>query len=232
MTVGTEDDRGANLDFIAERISRLVKTVLADESEREVDEFRRSLEREINVNLDRDSSDSAKQLLTDLLSRMVSKRAAASLRAPLSGPGVDEALVDEHLAYDEQAAQAFQSTPRPDIDFDELLSSDQMAERLGVTRPTVHARLREGILIGWEKQSGRVVFPAGQLDGFNRPAAGLAGVVATFVDPQMAWLWLSRPADLLQGDIPVERLKSGRSSQKQIECVVDAARGQALGAFD
>lgn len=238
MSTYTRKTRGADLEFISERISMLVKDALSDSPERDVDMVRRTLESEPLV---RGASARATQLLADVLVRVAVPRARAALLttaelpakllAPAPPFAADYNPKEEHLAYDETAALAFRSAPSPDIAFKDLLSSDQVAERLGVTRPTVHRRLSKSELIGWRSESARTVFPAGQLDEFNRPAPMLAQVIEAFVDPQVAWLWLSRPSDLLRGDIPIERLKAARSSPGQAQAVVDAALAQSLGAF-
>lgn len=233
MPAHTGNNRGANLDFIGERISNLVKKALADEPERDVDLVRRTLERELTVQIELGSSVSARQLLTQTLGWLTARGTdrAAGVIAPPPEIVMDDDLATEHLAYDEQAAQAFRATPSPDIAFKDLLSSDQMAERLGVSRPTVHRRLRQSDLIGWQSQSGGVVFPAGQLDEFNRPTPNLAPIIAAFVDPQVAWLWLSRPSDLLQDAVPVESLKAARWAPERAQVVIDAAQAKSFGAF-
>lgn len=229
MPTQTGNNRGAKLDFISERISDLVKKALADSSEHDVDLVRRTLESE---QVERGASNSATQLLAQVLRRVTSRVASppeVTVQARLVP--VDDDLKDEVLAYDGEAAQAFRAMPSPDIAFKELLSSDQMAERIGVTRPTVHRRLRSGELIGWTNASARTVFPADQLDEFNRPAPKLAQVVEAFVDPQVAWLWLSQPSELLEGDLPIERLKAARSTPGYAQAVIDAALAKSLGAF-
>lgn len=147
----------------------------------------------------------------------------------------DPDLAPEHHEYSEAAARLVRSQPSPDIEFDGLLTEAEMAQRLGITRETLHQCLTQGVLLGWRKLSGQLVFPAGQLDTMNRPALGTAQVVSHFCDPQIAWLWLRQPTAMLCGETPIELLKpdeTGQTSEEQIERVANAALGKALGAFE
>ncbi|GAB3677872.1 hypothetical protein [Salinisphaera aquimarina] len=114
----------------------------------------------------------------------------------------------------------------PDIVFDDLLSSDEIGHVMRVSRPTVLRRLREGALIGWLNQAGSYKFPAGQLDRYGNPIAGIALVLEQFSDPQVAWEWVLKPQGEFGGRSPLEFLRAGR-----VDEVVDVANGQALGAF-
>lgn len=146
----------------------------------------------------------------------------------------DPDLAPENHEYSEEAARLERSKPSPDIEFDGLLTEVEMAQRLDITREALRERLTQGLLLGWRKLSGELVFPAGQLDAMNRPAQGTARVVSHLSDPQVAWLWLCQPTAMLRGETPIELLKPdemGKTSEEQIERVANAALGKALGAF-
>lgn len=110
---------------------------------------------------------------------------------------------------------------------EEVLSSDELAARMGFkTRQSVHNRLKEGRIVGWQTARRGYVFPVGQLDERGRPPAGLERVVPHFADGYAAWMWLKSPHPVLDGATPLNVLKRGHS-----ESVTAAAQGDMQGDF-
>ena len=108
-----------------------------------------------------------------------------------------------------------------------LLSSDELAARAGLkTRQSVHEWRRKGKIVGWQNARRGYVFPAGQLDGRNRPLPGLKEVAELFGDGYAAWIWLTTPLPSLDGATPLVLLADGHA-----ERVADAARGDRQGDF-
>ncbi len=108
-----------------------------------------------------------------------------------------------------------------------LLSSDELAARAGLkTRQSVHDWRRKGRIVGWQNAKRGYVFPAGQLDGQNRPVPGLKDVARLFDDGYAAWAWLTTPLPSLDGAMPLALLAEGKA-----ERVADAARGDRQGDF-
>ena len=81
-------------------------------------------------------------------------------------------------------------------------------------------------IVGWQNARRGYVFPAGQLDGRNRPMPGLEGVAELFDDGYAAWVWLTTPLPSLDGATPLALLAQG-----QAERVTDAAKGDRQGDF-
>ncbi len=108
-----------------------------------------------------------------------------------------------------------------------LLTSEELASRAGLrTRQTVHEWRRKGRVIGWQNARRGYVFPAGQLDGRNRPLAGLDRVAGLFEDGYAAWVWMTAPRPSLDGERPLDLLRRG-----EVGRVVEAARGDRQGDF-
>ena len=108
-----------------------------------------------------------------------------------------------------------------------LLTSDELAARAGLkTRQSVHDWRKKGRIVGWQNARRGYVFPAAQLDGRDRPLAGLERVVGQFGDGYAAWVWLTTPRPSLDGTVPLTLLAQG-----EIDRVADAARGDLQGDF-
>lgn len=110
--------------------------------------------------------------------------------------------------------------------FDRILSAPDMAHRLGMSKPTLFKQMRAGQLVGWFDQRNRGCFPADQLDQFGRVTPGIPQILAQFSDSMAAWWWLTGARHSLDDRAPLDLLKSG-----EVERALDAARGQAMGAF-
>ncbi len=77
--------------------------------------------------------------------------------------------------------------------------------------------------VALRKGGRKHVFPLAQfVDG--RPVAGIREVVSVIANPRLAWFWLTRPSDRLDGKTPIDLLR-----QDRIEDVVAAARDYAAG---
>ena len=110
--------------------------------------------------------------------------------------------------------------------FDRILSASDMAQRLGISKPTLFKQMRARQLVGWFDQRKRGCFPADQVDQFGRVTRGIPQILAQFSDPVVAWWWLIGARHSLDDRAPLDLLKSG-----EVERALDAARGQAMGAF-
>ena len=135
--------------------------------------------------------------------------------------GVAPTVVDSSEASRRLSARSREGAP------ESLLSSDELAARAGLkTRQSVHEWRKKGKIIGWQNARRGYVFPAGQLDGRNRPLQGLERVAKLFDDGYAAWVWLTTPLPSLEGTPPLALLAEG-----QIQLVANAARGDLQGDF-
>jgi hypothetical protein len=97
----------------------------------------------------------------------------------------------------------------------EVCDSREIATRLGVnSRQAVQARYRRGTLLGVE-QSGRIAFPAWQLDPSGRPYPVMIRVIRAFraegiTDPWVIVSWFATSQDDLDGSTPLEWMRQGR----------------------
>ena len=131
-------------------------------------------------------------------------------------PTVDATEADRRLS-----ARARDGAP------ERLLISEELAARTGLrTRQTVHDGRRKGRIVGWQNAKRGYVFPAEQLDGWNRPLPGLDRVPGLFADCYAAWFWLTTPRPSLDGAPPLALLARG-----EIERVAEATSGDRQGDF-
>jgi len=104
----------------------------------------------------------------------------------------------------------------------ELLGPEAMADRLGVSRSTLHNWRRDGQVIALRKGLRNHVYPVRQFAG-KAPLAGVAEVLAVIADPDEAWEWLVTPSIYTAGEPPLTLLERGE---------VDAVRRAADSALD
>ena len=144
------------------------------------------------------------------------RRSGVETIAGPSVPAADAAEADRRLA-----ARSRDGAPET------LLTSEELAARTGLrTRQSVHDWRRKGRIIGWQNARRGYVFPAEQLDGRNRPLAGLDRVAVLFGDGYAAWVWLTTPRPSLDGAPPLALLARG-----EVERVAEAAQGDRQGDF-
>ena len=144
------------------------------------------------------------------------RRSGVETIAGPSVPAADAAEADRRLA-----ARSRDGAPET------LLTSEELAARTGLrTRQSVHDWRRKGRIVGWQNARRGYVFPAEQLDGRNRPLAGLDRVAVLFGDGYAAWVWLTTPRPSLDGAPPLALLARG-----EVERVAEAAQGDRQGDF-
>ena len=144
------------------------------------------------------------------------RRSGVETIAGPSVPATDASEADRRLA-----ARSRDDAPET------LLTSEELAARTGLrTRQSVHDWRRKGRIIGWQNARRGYVFPAEQLDGRNRPLAGLDRVAVLFGDGYAAWVWLTTPRPSLDGAPPLALLARG-----EVERVAEAAQGDRQGDF-
>jgi uncharacterized protein (DUF2384 family) len=87
-----------------------------------------------------------------------------------------------------------------------------------IPRSTLHWWQRRNDVIALRKGERKHVFPLAQfVDG--RPAAGIRDVLSYIESSRLAWFWLTRPSQALDGRVPIEMLK-----QDLVTEVISAAR--------
>ncbi|MDM0067055.1 antitoxin Xre/MbcA/ParS toxin-binding domain-containing protein [Variovorax sp. J31P207] len=100
----------------------------------------------------------------------------------------------------------------------DMLSSDRIAEILGVTRETINTRRKGGELLGLT-HGGRIVrYPSWQLEGPVASAMPALMDIFKDFDPWAMYLFLTRSNPNLDGVIPLDLLRAG-----DMQSVVDAA---------
>ena len=136
-------------------------------------------------------------------------------------------VVVETSRSPEEVGRIVEAHTIPYVPDEEVLSSNEVAERLGLkSRQSVHDWLRKGKIVGWQTAKRGYMFPARQLDERNRPIEGLGDIVALFEDAYSAWFWLTTPRNALDGEEPLTTLAKGQRGR-----VVDAAEGHLQGDF-
>ncbi|WP_188912580.1 helix-turn-helix domain-containing protein [Salinarimonas ramus] len=107
-----------------------------------------------------------------------------------------------------------------------MLSGDEMARRLGVSRMTVNTWRQEGRLVGMAGVKRGYRFPEWQLDAEGRPFAELPKLHALLGGAWAVWRFLSMPHAELGGTTGHDALVAGRS-----EDVLGTAESIARGTF-
>lgn len=101
----------------------------------------------------------------------------------------------------------------------ELLGTDGMAARLGVSVAALEDWRDDGQAIAFRKDADEYVYPARQFDR-SRPIEGLDQVVEYFPSVEEAWEWLVTPNLYTHSTAPIDRLRS-----RHLEEVIRAAEG-------
>jgi hypothetical protein len=92
----------------------------------------------------------------------------------------------------------------------DMLTSDEMAEQLDVSRETIHQWHKAGKIIGVNGAKRGLRFPKWQIGDRGRPLAGLEEIVGAFHDDHWAaWRFLSEPVPEL-GQLGYEALAQGK----------------------
>lgn len=109
----------------------------------------------------------------------------------------------------------------PREESEEVLDASQAAVRLHVCRTTVYNWVKVNALIAWKPAKRGLRIPAAQILGPGRVIKGLADVVESIGDPELAWAFLTREWPF-EHEVakPLELLKAGRVAE-----VLDAAPG-------
>jgi hypothetical protein len=98
------------------------------------------------------------------------------------------------------------------------VGSTQLEAEYGVNRSTLYRLQRRNAVIALRTGGRKHVFPLAQfVDG--RPVAGLDQISSILSPPRVAWFWLTRRCEALEGVTPLELLKADR-----VDEVVAAAR--------
>ena len=107
------------------------------------------------------------------------------------------------------------------------LSSEEMAGRLGFKgRQSVLRWHRAGKLVGLETNRRGLRFPEDQLDGNGFVLDGIAELKRLFDDDHALWSWLTAPSGDFGGDRPLDRLREGEDTRRDVLVVAEAmARG-------
>ncbi len=131
------------------------------------------------------------------------------------------------LGHEEAERRLSQRTRVGEKEGDELLTSDEFAQRVGAkSRQSVHNWLKKGRVVGWEGAKRGLVFPAEQLDERGKPLDGLGVILSSFDGHYSAWRWLTSRDDALDGSRPIDLLR-----RNDIARVESAAKGYAQGDF-
>ena len=104
---------------------------------------------------------------------------------------------------------------------EDILGVSEAAKRLEVSRTTVYDWVNRKTLVAWRSTKRGLSIPAAQILGAGKVVAGLADVVETIGDPELAWAFLSQewPFDDTAA-APLTLLKAGR-----LDDVLGAAAG-------
>lgn len=109
----------------------------------------------------------------------------------------------------------------------DMLSADEMAERLGISRVTVNARRQRHELLGLDGAKRGFRFPEWQVDEDGRPIAALPRLFELLgPSPWGVYRFLTQRHDVLDGATGMDALRRGRTDR-----VLDAAESLARGDF-
>lgn len=113
------------------------------------------------------------------------------------------------------------------LDQDDMLTADEFAERLGVSRVTVNARRQKHELLGLDGAKRGFRFPAWQVDQDGKPLDALPKLFELLGDsPWGVYRFLTQRHSVLDGVSAKDALTRGRTMQ-----VLQAAESLAQGDF-
>jgi hypothetical protein len=148
--------------------------------------------------------------------------APASGDAPLPPAAARAALA---RAYARGAATAAEILGAPD-----MLSSDVLAERLGLSREAVHQKRRRGELLGLEGAKRGVRFPAWQIGPDGRAPAALPQLLEALGEPWAAFRFLRATHAALGGRSGIAALSDPRWSGRALALARQGATFGPAGA--
>jgi hypothetical protein len=143
--------------------------------------------------------------------------AAPEEAAPLS-PSAARAALKRAYARGEEAAAELLSGP-------DMLSSDAIAERLGLSREAVHQKRRRGELLGIEGAKRGVRFPAWQLGPDGLPLPALKDLHAALGEPWAVFRFLRQRHPELNMRSGLEAVADPRQTAEAVTLA------RAVGAF-
>jgi hypothetical protein len=109
----------------------------------------------------------------------------------------------------------------------DMLSADDFARLIGVTREAVRQKLRRHEIIGLQGAKRGVRYPAWQVSGDGALLPALPRLSAVLGEsPWTLYRFLTQPNPAFKGKPPLDSLRTGR-----IEPVIAAAQSQARGDF-
>lgn len=89
----------------------------------------------------------------------------------------------------------------------QVASAGELLERFKIPRNTLSAWRNRGAIIGLRKDMRNYVYPTEQfVDGC--PVKGISAVLAVAPNPRSAWLWLRQEHGALEGERPIDLLRS------------------------
>jgi hypothetical protein len=166
-------------------------------------------------------------LAISLLSGTPTPPSVVASFSPGGAPTIETITGDEMRLLRYPDPQMISRWHTPSGGDEELLTSDQLAARMGLkTRQSVHNWLRQRRVIGWRGAKRQYVFPADQIDERGRPLTGLEPIFAHFGDGYAAWVWLTTPLPALDGQEPLQLLRTGERDR-----VMVAVQGDMQGDF-
>ena len=103
---------------------------------------------------------------------------------------------------------------------DELISVEEAARRLAVSRATVYNWIDSRRLLGWRLTRQGTLIPAEQIRGPGELVPGIDRVLEILPEPRAAWRFLKEESPFFDTpQRPIDALKAGK-----VDDVVDAAR--------
>ena len=151
--------------------------------------------------------------------RSSSKREEAAPRAreqPVQQSGTLERARERGRA---RAAQIFEG--------DDMVTAEQLAERMGTTRMTVNTKRQRGQLLGLDGAKRGFRYPVWQLDDDGIPYPELSGLSERLGGPWAVYRFLVQAQGALSGMTGLQALKRGRA-----KAVLAAAESVGRGGFE
>ena len=118
-----------------------------------------------------------------------------------------------------EARRSFVVEGAADFD-DELISAEEAARRLAVSRATVYNWIESRRLLGWRLTRQGTLIPAEQIVGPGELIPGIARVLEILPEPRSAWRFLKEESPFFDTpQRPIDALKAGK-----VDDVVAAAQ--------
>ena len=141
-------------------------------------------------------------------------QARLAVTAALEAAAAQFDALNRNAAEIPEAGRPYVVEPSTAIPLVGVISVEEAAQRLGVTRATVYNWIEAKRLIGWRLTRQGTFIPQEQIVGQGELVAGIEQVLELIPEPRAAWRFLDAQSELSDVALrPIDALKAGKLTQ-------------------